>query len=144
MIGTSRVRASRRQRRVLLVEDNPNNQLVTTSMLESEGYEVSLAGDGVEALTLLRHQRFDAILMDVQMPLMDGLAATRAIRIQERETGEHVLIVALTANAFAEDRDSCLAAGMDDFIAKPVSFADLHRVFAPLDRVASGQPSTSA
>ncbi len=122
-------------RRVLLVEDNPNNLLVTTSMLESEGYAVTSAGDGVEALTLLRHQHFDAILMDVQMPLMDGLAATRAIRRKERESGEHVLIVALTANAFAEDRAACLAAGMDDFLAKPIGFADLERALAPLARV---------
>lgn len=122
------------RRRILLVEDNPGNQLVTTSMLESEGYDVTLAGDGAAALAQLRHQRFDAILMDVQMPNMDGLTATRAIRNQERESGEHVLIVALTANAFAEDRDICLAAGMDDFLAKPVSFADLERVLAPLAR----------
>ncbi len=121
-------------RRILLVEDNPNNQLVTASMLDSEGYQVTLAGDGVEALTLMRHQRFDAILMDIQMPLMDGLAATRAIRRQERETGEHVLIVALTANAFAEDREACLAAGMDDFLAKPIGFADLGRALASLRR----------
>jgi PAS domain S-box-containing protein len=121
-----------RQQRILLVEDNPINQVVTANMLESEGFAVLLAGDGVDALTLLRHESFDAILMDVQMPLMDGLAATRAIRQQERETGRHVLIVALTANVFAADREACMAAGMDDFLAKPVSFADLDRALAPL------------
>jgi PAS domain S-box-containing protein len=118
--------------RILLVEDNAINQLVTASMLESEGFVVILAGDGVDALTLLRHESFDAILMDVQMPLMDGLAATRAIRQQERETGKHVPIIALTANVFAADRAACMAAGMDDFLAKPISFADLERVLAPL------------
>ena len=123
---------SGRQQRILLVEDNPNNQQVTASMLESEGFAVFLAGDGVDALTLLRHESFDAILMDIQMPLMDGLATTRAIRQQERETGRHVLIVALTANVFAADREACMAAGMDDFLAKPVSFADLDRALAPL------------
>ena len=122
-------------RRILVVEDNPGNQLVTVSMLESEGYAVTVAGDGVAALTLLRDQSFDAILMDVQMPLMDGLAATRAIRRQERDSGQHVLIIALTANAFDEDRDACLAAGMDDFLAKPIGFTDLTRALAPLDRV---------
>lgn len=118
--------------RILLVEDNPFNQQVTASMLESEGFAVSLAGDGVDALTQLRHESFDAILMDIQMPLMDGIAATRAIRQQEQETGRHVLIIALTANVFASDRAACLAAGMDDFLAKPVSFADLERALAPL------------
>jgi len=120
------------RRRILLVEDNPINQVVTANMLESEGFVVVLAGDGVEALTLLRHETFDAILMDVQMPLMDGLAATRAIRQQELETGRHVPIIAITANVFAADRAACMAAGMDDFLAKPVSFADLERVLAPL------------
>lgn len=122
-----------RQQRILLVEDNPNNQQVMASMLESEGFAVLLAGDGVDALTLLRHESFDAILMDIQMPLMDGLAATRAIREKERETGKHVLIIALTANVFAADRAACMAAGMDDFLAKPVSFADLDRALAPLN-----------
>lgn len=120
------------RRRILLVEDNPINQVVTANMLESEGFVVVLAGDGVEALTLLRHETFDAILMDVQMPLMDGLAATRAIRQQELETGRHVPIIAITANVFSADRAACMAAGMDDFLAKPVSFADLERVLAPL------------
>jgi PAS domain S-box-containing protein len=120
------------QQRILLVEDNAINQLVTASMLESEGFVVVVAGDGVEALTRLRHERFDAILMDVQMPLMDGLAATRAIRQQEQETGKHVPIIALTANVFAADRAACVAAGMDGFLAKPISFADFDRVLAPL------------
>jgi CheY-like chemotaxis protein len=124
--------AAEQQQRILLVEDNAINQLVTASMLESEGFVVVVAGDGVEALTRLRHESFDAILMDVQMPLMDGLAATRAIRQQERETGKHVPIIALTANVFAADRAACMAAGMDDFLAKPISFADLDRVLAPL------------
>lgn len=106
--------------RVLLVEDNPINQLVARRMLEHLGLEVVTADDGAEALVEAGEQRFDCILMDVQMPVMDGLEATRALRRRERGSGrDPVPIVALTANAMPEQRQRCLAAGMDAHLAKP-------------------------
>ena len=106
--------------RVLLVEDNEVNRLVAQRMLEHLGLEVLTAGDGASALAMAGEQRFDCILMDVQMPVMDGLEATRALRRRERESGrDPIPIVALTANAMFEERQRCLAAGMDAHLAKP-------------------------
>jgi signal transduction histidine kinase/CheY-like chemotaxis protein len=106
---------------VLVVEDDPTNQLIVGSMLRGAGYQVLTADDGGHALALLREHAFDLVLMDWQMPDMDGLAVTRLIRAGAVGAyGEHVPIVALTANAFAEDRTACLAAGMNDFLTKPV------------------------
>ncbi len=113
--------------RLLLVEDNPVNQRVAMRALERLGYAVEVADDGVAALEALLRQRFDAVLMDCQMPGMDGYEATAAVRA--RESGdEHLPIIALTANALPGDRQRCLDAGMDDFIAKPVRVRDLQRV----------------
>lgn len=106
---------------ILVVEDDPTNQLIVGSMLQGAGYQVLTADDGGHALALLREHSFDLVLMDWQMPDMDGLAVTRLIRAGAVGAyGEHVPIVALTANAFAEDRTACLAAGMNDFLTKPV------------------------
>jgi signal transduction histidine kinase len=105
---------------VLLVEDTPVNQVLGRSILVKAGYQASLAKDGVEALELIAGQAFNLILMDMQMPRMDGLEATRRIRALERQGGgTHVPIVALTANALDTDRQRCLEAGMDAFLAKP-------------------------
>ena len=113
-------RPERLRGRVLLVEDNEVNRLVARRMLEHLGLEVVTAGDGASALALAGEQHFDCILMDVQMPIMDGLEATRALRRRERENGrDPVPIVALTANAMFEERQRCLAAGMDAHLAKP-------------------------
>jgi signal transduction histidine kinase/CheY-like chemotaxis protein len=103
---------------ILLVEDTPVNQRVGQALLEKAGYRVTLAGDGLEAVASAKQARFDVILMDMQMPNMDGLEATRQIRALE--AGQpRTPIIALTANAMASDRESCLAAGMDDFMSKP-------------------------
>lgn len=112
--------------RVLLAEDNPVNQEVATSMLESLGCGVTVVASGVEVLAALEHPVFDIVLMDMQMPEMDGLAATRAIRKREARTGGHLPIVALTANAFAKDAEACFAAGMDEYLSKPFTFGQLH------------------
>jgi PAS domain S-box-containing protein len=113
---------------VLLVEDNHINQKVISSMLESLGADVALAGDGAAALERLRDDRFDIILLDCHMPGMDGFQAVTAIRRHERDEndGRHQIVIALTGDAQAEDRDRCLKAGMDDHLAKPVSEDDLY------------------
>jgi CheY-like chemotaxis protein len=107
--------------RILLAEDNLVNQRVAMSMLGKMGHRITLATNGLEALEQWRQGDFDLILMDVQMPEMNGLQATLQIR-REEAIGAHVPIVAMTASAMSEERDRCLAAGMDDFISKPVSF----------------------
>jgi two-component system sensor histidine kinase/response regulator len=111
--------------RILLAEDNPVNQKVTLRALERRGHHVILAENGLEAVTLASQERFDLILMDIQMPEMDGYEATAAIREMERGTGSHARIVAVTAHAMKTDQDRCLAAGMDDYISKPIHLNEL-------------------
>jgi two-component system, sensor histidine kinase and response regulator len=111
--------------RILLVEDNLINQKVASRMLEKNGYVVVVAENGKEALRALDGQSFDAVLMDVQMPEMDGLEATAAIRAREQGTDRRLPIVALTAHAMNGDRERCLAAGMDGYITKPVQSPQL-------------------
>ncbi len=111
--------------RVLLVEDNVVNQRVAKAILEKAGHRVVLAGNGRIALTQMEQQDFDLVLMDVQMPEMDGFEATAAIRAREHRSGEHIPIIAMTAHAMAGDRERCLEAGMDDYITKPIHGAAL-------------------
>ena len=111
--------------RILLVEDNRFNQQVIAGYLKKTSHELGIAGNGREALTRLDEQVFDLVLMDVQMPVMDGLAATAAIRLRERERGGHLPIVALTAHAMQGDREQFLAAGMDGYLAKPIDRVEL-------------------
>jgi signal transduction histidine kinase/CheY-like chemotaxis protein len=118
--------------RILLAEDNPVNQIVAARMLENHGHLVKLAATGLEALTALESNLFDLVLMDAQMPAMDGLEATRAIREKEKVSGGHIPIVALTAHAMSGDRDRCTAAGMDGYASKPIRIEDL---FREIDRV---------
>ncbi len=106
---------------VLVAEDNPVNQKVIVALLKRAGHSVSVSCDGQEALEMVRANPFDIVLMDVQMPEMDGFAATRAIRAMERNTGKHIPIVAMTAHAMKGDMERCLEAGMDDYVSKPVS-----------------------
>jgi len=115
------ISASSQSLRILLAEDNLVNQKVAMGMLAKMGHRITLATNGLEAVEQWRQSEFDLILMDVQMPEMNGLLATRQIR-REEALGIHVPIVAMTASAMSEDRDRCLAAGMDDFISKPVSY----------------------
>jgi two-component system sensor histidine kinase/response regulator len=111
---------------VLLVEDNVLNQEVAAAFLEDWGCKVSLAGDGAQALHLVQENSYDLVLMDMQMPLMDGLEATRAIRVVERLA--HLPIVAMTANAMPRDRERCLEAGMNEHISKPIDSDRLLKV----------------
>jgi two-component system, sensor histidine kinase and response regulator len=116
--------------RILLAEDNPVNQQLALRLLQKMGYSVVLSRDGKEALRALEHEAFDLVLMDVQMPEMDGFAATAAIREQEITTGKHIPIIAMTARAMKGDRERCLEAGMDDYISKPVHRKELNEVIA--------------
>ena len=116
--------------RILLVEDNPINQMVARRMLEKNGYDVAVAENGKEALRALDGQAFDAVLMDVQMPEMDGLEAAAAIRAREQGTDRRLPIIALTAHAMNGDRERCLAAGMDGYVAKPVTSPILLKALA--------------
>ena len=119
---------------VLLAEDNAVNQLVARRMLERQGHRVMVAPNGREALAELARAAFDVVLMDVQMPDMDGFEATRAIRQSEIGTSRHQLIVAMTADARTDDRDRCLAGGMDAYLSKPIAEARLHATLAAVCR----------
>ncbi|PHR96521.1 MAG: hybrid sensor histidine kinase/response regulator [Blastopirellula sp.] len=114
--------------KVLLVEDGRVNQILAIRLLEDRGHTVEVAEDGQVAIDSHAQNSFDAILMDLQMPRLDGLGATKVIRERELATGEHIPIIAMTANAMKGDREKCLAAGMDDYIAKPVRSNELFTV----------------
>lgn len=107
----------RSRRRILVVEDGLVHQKLATRLLERQGYEVMITSNGEEAVDALATQGFDLVLMDVEMPVMDGLTATSIIRDRESDVGGHIAIVALTSTA---DREQCLAAGMDGYILKPL------------------------
>lgn len=113
--------------RALLVEDNPVNRKLVLALLTKFDCEVSVAEDGQQAIDLFERDRFDIILMDCQMPGVDGFEATSAIRKMEEQRGGHVPIIALTAHALAEDRYRCLGSGMDDFLTKPFKADDLFK-----------------
>jgi signal transduction histidine kinase/HPt (histidine-containing phosphotransfer) domain-containing protein len=116
--------------RILLAEDSFYNQKLAVSLLERRGHAVTVAGNGAEAVALAQSQTFDLVLMDVQMPEVDGLEATRLIRERERLLGRSVPIVAMTAQAMTGDRERCLEAGMDDYLSKPVRAAQLYETIA--------------
>jgi PAS domain S-box-containing protein len=120
--------------RVLLVEDNKVNQILAVRLLEKRGFKVTLAHNGVQAVNILDNERVDVVLMDVEMPEMDGFAATAVIREKEKITGHHLPIIAMTAHAMKDDRQRCQSAGMDDYISKPIDSAKL---FSTLDSVLS-------
>jgi two-component system sensor histidine kinase/response regulator len=111
--------------RILLVEDNAVHRIVATAILRQNGHTLVHAVDGVEAVEIASQESFDLILMDVQMPEMDGFEAARRIRLAEHKTGKHTPIVALTAHAMDGDRERCLEAGMDDYLSKPLKKADM-------------------
>jgi CheY-like chemotaxis protein len=111
---------------ILVAEDNPVNQRLVTRLLEKRGYVVVGVETGEEALRALTQAPFDLVLMDVQMPEMDGCEATGAIRAREQGTDAHLPIIALTAHAMKDDREKCLAAGMDAYLTKPIKPEELY------------------
>jgi PAS domain S-box-containing protein len=121
-------REPRRSLRILVVEDNLVNQRLATRLLEKRGHHVAVAGDGKQALSALEKERFDLVLMDMQMPEMDGFEATAAIRKSEQAKDQRLPIVALTAHAMKGDREKCLAAGMDGYLSKPIRPQELDEV----------------
>jgi CheY-like chemotaxis protein len=128
--------------RILVAEDNPVNQLLATRLLEKRHHQLTVVGNGLEVLGALERHRdkgFDLILMDVQMPEMNGFEATRIIRERERTQGGHVPIIAMTAHAMKGDRERCVAAGMDGYVAKPIQVQEFYAVIAEV----VGQTSTA-
>jgi CheY-like chemotaxis protein len=129
-----------------VAEDNIVNQRLVTRLLEKRGHQVTLAATGQQAVDRWSEQPFDAVLMDVQMPDMDGLQATGVIREREKGTGRHTPIIALTAHAMKGDRERCLGAGMDNYITKPINSAELMAVLqsaVAASRAAEPAPVTS-
>jgi CheY-like chemotaxis protein/HPt (histidine-containing phosphotransfer) domain-containing protein/two-component sensor histidine kinase len=136
-----------RQLSILIVEDNPVNQKVAETMLEKRGHRVFVASNGREALETLDKEHIDVILMDVQMPEMDGFEATELIRDREKGNGGHIPIVAMTAHAMKGDRERCLAAGMDSYISKPIRAEQLFTVIQnlanrPQEKKKEGTPTS--
>lgn len=116
---------SKNRLRILVADDNPSNRLLAARILEKRGHAVLQAGDGREALAVAEREPLDIVVMDAQMPEMDGLQATQQIRLREKTTQTHLPIIALTASAMSGDRERCLAAGMDGYIAKPIDAQEL-------------------
>jgi len=137
LITRHSIRERRRPLRVLVAEDNLVNQMLVVTLLMKAGHEVALVGNGVEALKVWKTQSFDVIMMDMQMPEMDGFETVAHIRAQEKESGGHIPIVAMTAHALVGDRDRCLAAGMDGYVSKPL---DSQKLLDCIDLAVSRSP----
>jgi CheY-like chemotaxis protein len=129
---------------ILLAEDGLVNQKVAVNLLQQRGHKVTVANNGQKAVDALDSQSFDAVLMDIQMPSMDGFEATAVIRERESESGGHIPIIAMTAHAMKGDRERCLEAGMDGYIAKPIRAKDLYYTLeATVARVRGSQTRKS-
>jgi CheY-like chemotaxis protein len=144
LITRHTVRQHRQGLHILLAEDNVVNQRLAARLLEKWGHTVTVVSTGKDVLTALAQQSFDLVLMDVQMPEMDGLEATTAIRLQERRTATYMPIIAMTANALQGDAEQCIAAGMDGYIAKPVRPDDLYTAITRLLESHIGQQRPAA
>jgi two-component system sensor histidine kinase/response regulator len=127
--------------RVLLAEDNTVNQTLAVRLLEKRGYSVIVASDGRAAVEAFEKDQFDVVLMDIQMPGMDGFEATAAIREKEKLTGGHIPIIAMTAHALKGDQERCLSAGMDSYLSKPIRTSEL---FSRIESVLANRDCASA
>ena len=121
----SRILAPLQPLRILVAEDSLVNQKLAVGLLQKHGHSVTIANNGKEAISAVTSQQFDIVLMDVEMPEMDGLEATAAIRTWEKSRGKHVPIIAMTAHAMKSHREMCLEAGMDDYVSKPIRAQEL-------------------
>ena len=130
---------AQRKLRVLLAEDNQVNQLLATRIFEKLGHHVTIVSNGREAFSAVKARQFDLVAMDVQMPEMDGLDATSAIRVWEKSTGKRIPIMAMTAHAMKGDRERCLTAGVDGYISKPIRIEELEQTIAGL--VSTSKPA---
>ena len=135
------LRENKHRSRVLLAEDNAVNQTLAVRLLEKRGYHVTVAGNGSEAVQAFENNLFDVVLMDIQMPVMDGFEATAAIRTKEKLTGGHIPIIAMTAHALKGDQERCIAAGMDGYISKPIRTSEL---FSTIESMLSNKDSATA
>ncbi|MBZ0166251.1 MAG: response regulator, partial [Candidatus Omnitrophica bacterium] len=124
-IGEEEVQEKLRGLKVLLAEDNLVNQKIAVKLLEKQGWVVHAVDNGQAAVDKVLHENFDVVLMDANMPILDGLEATKLIRDNERQTGKHIPIIALTARAMHDDKMRCLKAGMDGYVAKPINRKEL-------------------
>jgi CheY-like chemotaxis protein/HPt (histidine-containing phosphotransfer) domain-containing protein len=127
--------------KILLVEDSLYNQKLATGVLRKRGHHVSVVENGKEAIAAVEREQFDLVLMDIQMPVMDGLEATEVIRNRERQSGRHLPIIAMTAQAMSGDRERCLEVGMDGYLSKPVRAAKLYEA---IESIAPQQASDTA
>jgi CheY-like chemotaxis protein len=139
MMGRAKIASADRCLRVLLTEDNAINQKLAVRLLEKRGHQVVVARNGKEALETLKRQKFDVVLMDVQMPEMDGFEATRRIRRSEQKTGGRIPIVAMTAHAMKGDRERCLETGMDGYVSKPLQPSELFETVESLALSGNGK-----
>jgi CheY-like chemotaxis protein len=139
--GDRQERANDAGLRVLVAEDNVLNLDLAVRLFERRGHTVTVARNGAEALEILARETFDLVCMDVQMPVMDGLTATAELRAREAGTGGHVPVIAMTAHAMKGDRERCLEAGMDEYVAKPI---DTDELFAVVETVVARQAGRSS
>jgi PAS domain S-box-containing protein len=137
LITRHTLREEKTSLRVLLAEDNAVNQRLASRLLEKRGHSVTVTANGREALAALDKENFDVVLMDIQMPEMDGFETTAAIRAREKDTRQHLQIIAMTAHAMDGDREQCLAAGMDSYISKPIKAQELYALLADISTPAT-------